>query len=102
MEENKELTKEEFTLMLELIRRYAESSMDQWETWKIDSKKGNLFIELKLSNIKTKTLTRISVACSSEKLNTTHYGLRPTQSLKIHPSGSGSLWKNRQGVSFEC
>ncbi|WDT86669.1 hypothetical protein [Alteromonas sp. 009811495] len=51
MDQNKELTKEEFVLMLKLIKRHAELSMDQWETWKIDSEKGKLFIELKLSNV---------------------------------------------------
>ncbi|MEP7706637.1 hypothetical protein [Paraglaciecola sp. 25GB23A] len=49
MSESKPLSKEEFVEMLSLVKRYSESSMDQWETWKIDSSKGKLFIDLRLS-----------------------------------------------------
>ena len=52
MDLNKPLSEEEFKQMLSLLKRHAESSMDQWEAWKLDSKKGLLYIDLKLSNIK--------------------------------------------------
>jgi len=43
------LSNAEFKQMLSLIRRYSETSMDQWETWKLNSNKGMLFIDLRLS-----------------------------------------------------
>lgn len=43
------LSNDEFKQMVSLIRRYSETSMDQWETWKLNSSKGTLFIDLRLS-----------------------------------------------------
>ena len=43
------LSNAEFKQMLSLVRRYSETSMDQWETWKLNSIKGTLFIDLRLS-----------------------------------------------------
>lgn len=51
MDIDKPLSKEEFITMLSLIKRHAETSMDQWESWKFNSSKGMLYVELKLSNI---------------------------------------------------
>lgn len=42
------LDKEEFTLMVSLLRRYANYNMDQFENWKFDSNKGSVFISLSL------------------------------------------------------
>jgi|JI6StandDraft_1071083.scaffolds.fasta_scaffold1719697_2 hypothetical protein len=46
---NDPLSKEEFKQMLALIQRYSETSMDQWETWKVKTVKGMLFIDLRLA-----------------------------------------------------
>ena len=43
------LSNDEFKQMLSLVKRYSETSMDQWETWKLNSNKGMLFIDLRLS-----------------------------------------------------
>ncbi len=43
------LSNDEFKQMVSLIRRYSETSMDQWETWKLNSSKGTLFIDFRLS-----------------------------------------------------
>lgn len=51
MDTNKPLSEEEFKTMFRLIKRHAETSMDQWELWKFNSSKGMLFVDLKLSNI---------------------------------------------------
>lgn len=40
------LTDDEMALMFRLIRRYAETDMDQWENWRMNSQVGTLYVSL--------------------------------------------------------
>ena len=42
----KELDKAEFKQMCELIRRYSEYNMDQWELWKFNTKYSEVFVSI--------------------------------------------------------
>ena len=44
MQKNDKLSKSEFKEMLSLIKRHAETDMDQFSTWKFDSSRGPIFI----------------------------------------------------------
>ena len=44
MESNKKLSEEEFAEMLSLIKRHAVTDMDQFSTWKLDSKRGDIYV----------------------------------------------------------
>lgn len=39
MKESQHLTDGEFKLMINLLKRYSENDMDQWEMWRFYSKK---------------------------------------------------------------
>ncbi len=39
MENNHSLSEKEFKQMINLLKRFAENDMDQWETWRVQSKK---------------------------------------------------------------
>ncbi|NVJ62069.1 MAG: hypothetical protein HWE27_16885 [Gammaproteobacteria bacterium] len=46
MSEQEKLSKEEFVAMLKALKRHAETDMDQWAEWKLDSSRGKIFIKV--------------------------------------------------------
>jgi hypothetical protein len=44
MSRSERLTKEEFSEMLRLLKRHAETDMDQWAEWKLESSRGTIYI----------------------------------------------------------
>ena len=46
MAKNRELSELEFQQMIDLLHRYINTNMDQWEAWKIPSKPGTAYIDI--------------------------------------------------------
>lgn len=46
MKEEKPLSEDEFKNMINLIYRYAELNMDQWELWKFRTSKGESYVKI--------------------------------------------------------
>ncbi|WP_206196920.1 hypothetical protein [Zooshikella ganghwensis] len=42
------MSKEEFTQMLQLIKRYITTEMDQWEMWKFDTDRSRMYIDISM------------------------------------------------------
>jgi hypothetical protein len=40
------LTDEEFWLLLTMLRRYADTEMDQWDCWQLDSRYGKVYVRI--------------------------------------------------------
>jgi hypothetical protein len=40
------LTDEEFFLLLTMLRRYADTDMDQWDCWQLDSRHGKVYVQI--------------------------------------------------------
>ncbi|MBF7074630.1 hypothetical protein ISG33_14585 [Glaciecola sp. MH2013] len=48
MFDTKPLNEEEFVEMVNLLKRYSDNHLDQFDNWKLISKKGDVFISLSL------------------------------------------------------
>ena len=48
MNTNKKLSDEEFASMVRLLKRYAETEMDQWELWKFSSSRSKIYISVSM------------------------------------------------------
>ena len=46
MSELKDLTEAEFSEMLRLLQRHAETDMDQWAEWRFSSPRGTIFVRV--------------------------------------------------------
>lgn len=42
------MSKEEFTQMIKLLKRYASYEMDQWEMWKFDTERSKIYIDISM------------------------------------------------------
>lgn len=42
------LSDEEFLYLLQLLRRYAETDLDQWDNWRLDTEHGRVFVLIML------------------------------------------------------
>ncbi len=47
MKSNK-FTDTEFTQMMQLLAKYTENEMDQWELWKLDTPRSKIYINISL------------------------------------------------------
>ena len=47
---NKLLSEDEFKNMINLIHRYAELNMDQWELWKFDTSRGEAYVKISMKS----------------------------------------------------
>lgn len=43
-----ELTKDEFVLLAKLLKRYAETQMDQWELWSFDTHTSKIYVTISM------------------------------------------------------
>jgi hypothetical protein len=43
-----ELTKDEFVLLTGLLKRYAETQMDQWELWSFNTNKSRIYVSISM------------------------------------------------------
>ncbi len=48
MENKKKLTEKEFTQMIKLLHRYANTEMDQWELWFFDTDSSRIYIDISM------------------------------------------------------
>ncbi|MCV6621628.1 MAG: hypothetical protein OIF51_07735 [Cellvibrionaceae bacterium] len=46
MSQTDKLTREEMDQMFQLIKRYTETEMDQWDLWKFDTKREKIYMSL--------------------------------------------------------
>lgn len=42
-----EMSREDFRTMVSLLHRYAETSLDQWDLWRLPTKFGDVFIDVR-------------------------------------------------------
>lgn len=42
------MSKEEFIQMIQLLKRYASTEMDQWELWKFDTEFSKIYINMSM------------------------------------------------------
>lgn len=43
------LSEEEFSSMLKALRKHAETDMDQWAEWKLNTSRGTVFIKVSIA-----------------------------------------------------
>jgi hypothetical protein len=43
-----QLTKDEFVLLAKLLKRYAETQMDQWELWSFDTETSKIYVTISM------------------------------------------------------
>ena len=46
MDEHKKLTNDEYATLFRLLKRHAETEMDQFDLWKLESRYGDVFISV--------------------------------------------------------
>ncbi|TQF67873.1 hypothetical protein [Pseudoalteromonas luteoviolacea] len=48
MSDNKKMTDEEFSQMITLLSRFADTEMDQFESWKFESEYGEIYVNISI------------------------------------------------------
>ena len=50
MKSKKQLSDAEFKQMINLLHRYVEQSMDQWELWKFDTDRDKIYVNISMKS----------------------------------------------------
>jgi hypothetical protein len=48
LDSRQKLSEEEFKEMIQMLNRYVESEMDQWELWKFNSSFGSVYVNVSM------------------------------------------------------